>query len=104
MVGLLLRNKAVHNVNIGADWTTSLLFALVQELVPHYDVLSDRLDGMYRSSCRSLFDNHVLQVSPASELIESYNTFVGKVEALRLPETLDAKPLLDVRAHHLKKF
>jgi hypothetical protein len=46
MTGLLLRNKAVHNVNAGAHWSISLLFSLVQDLIPHYDVLGDRLDGM----------------------------------------------------------
>jgi hypothetical protein len=47
---------------------------------------------------RSLFDSHAYSVSVAAELVESYNTFVSKVENLRLPETLNAKPLLDVRA------
>jgi tRNA nucleotidyltransferase (CCA-adding enzyme) len=54
MIGLLLRNKAVHNVNTGANWTTSLLFALVQELVPHYNVLSDKLDGRHRNQSSKL--------------------------------------------------
>jgi hypothetical protein len=53
MIGLLLRNKAVHNVNAGAHWSISLLFSLVQDLIPHYDVLCDRLDGMWQITCLS---------------------------------------------------
>ena len=47
MIGLLLRNKVIHSSSIGAHWAISLLFALVQELVPHYDVSSDRIDGTH---------------------------------------------------------
>ena len=32
--GLLLRDKSVHNPNVGATWPISLLFSLVQELLP----------------------------------------------------------------------
>lgn len=44
-IGLLLRNKVIHNGSIGAHWVISLLFALIQELVPHYDVIGDTIDG-----------------------------------------------------------
>ena len=100
MTGLLLRNKAVHNFNVGAHWSISLLFSLVQDLIPHYDVLCDRLDGMWRNHLLkpSSSDNHLLPVSSAAELIEAYNTFVTKIERLGLPDSLNAKPLLDVRA------
>jgi tRNA nucleotidyltransferase (CCA-adding enzyme) len=47
--GLLLREKCVHNPNTGSHWTTSLLFSLVQELVPMYDAVEDKLDGAIRS-------------------------------------------------------
>jgi tRNA nucleotidyltransferase (CCA-adding enzyme) len=43
--GLLLREKCVHNLNTGTEWTTSLLFSLLQELVPLYDATRDELDG-----------------------------------------------------------
>jgi len=46
--GLLLREKTVHNPNIGSHWTTSLLFSLLQELVPLYDMTEDKLDGVSR--------------------------------------------------------
>jgi len=45
-MGLLLRNKLVHNPNTGTHWTTSLLFSLVAELVPVYNVSEDSFDGM----------------------------------------------------------
>jgi hypothetical protein len=48
--GLLLGNKLVHNALIGAHWTTSLLFALIQELVDCYDAAKDDFDGMNYSS------------------------------------------------------
>jgi hypothetical protein len=44
--GLLLRNSHVHKALIGAHWTTSLLFALIQELVDCYDASKDDFNGM----------------------------------------------------------
>lgn len=38
-----------------------------------------------------------MSVSVAGEIVESYNTFVAKVEELRIPDALNVKPLLDVR-------
>lgn len=43
--GLALRDKAVHSPNTGLHWSSSYLFSLVQELVPHYDVNSKTLNG-----------------------------------------------------------
>lgn len=43
--GLLLRHNSVHNANLDAHWTTSLLFSLIQELVDCYDVSQDNFDG-----------------------------------------------------------
>jgi tRNA nucleotidyltransferase (CCA-adding enzyme) len=34
--GLLLRDKSVHNPNLGSTWPVSLLFSLVQELLPFW--------------------------------------------------------------------
>ncbi|KAF9458754.1 hypothetical protein BDZ94DRAFT_1269959 [Collybia nuda] len=77
-IGLLLREKVIHNHNTGSHWTTSLLFSLVQELVPYYDSLNDKLD-----------------TSKAASIIELYNAFVNRIEELDLLEMIDAKPLLD---------
>ncbi|KAG5220327.1 CCA tRNA nucleotidyltransferase [Salix suchowensis] len=44
-IGLRLRDKIVHNSNTGSHWTSSLLFSLVQDLLPHYDLENDILDG-----------------------------------------------------------
>jgi tRNA nucleotidyltransferase (CCA-adding enzyme) len=44
-LGLLLRDKCVHNPNTGSHWATSVLFSLLQELVPMYDAVEDQLDG-----------------------------------------------------------
>ena len=40
-LGLLLRNKLVHNSNTGSHWTASVLFTLVTELIPFYDLEND---------------------------------------------------------------
>lgn len=51
LIGLLLRDKSVHNSNTGSHWTTSLLFSLLQEIVPLYDVVKDELDGTLSHTC-----------------------------------------------------
>jgi hypothetical protein len=58
LVGLLLRDKSVHNPNTGSNWASSTFFSLVQELVPFYDVTNDTLDGKGPLSfyVKSLFD------------------------------------------------
>ncbi|EKM60714.1 uncharacterized protein PHACADRAFT_110357 [Phanerochaete carnosa HHB-10118-sp] len=76
-IGLLLRNKNVHNTHTGSYWATSLLFSLVQELTSFWD-----------TSCKSL------DIAFAASRIEAYNTFVRRIEELGLPAMVDAKPLL----------
>jgi tRNA nucleotidyltransferase (CCA-adding enzyme) len=49
-LGLLLRNKLIHNPNTGTHWTISFLFSLVVELEPLYNVSEDSLDGMVSAS------------------------------------------------------
>lgn len=49
MQGLLLRDKCVHNPNTGSYWASSILFSLLQELVPLYDVVENQLKGTARS-------------------------------------------------------
>jgi tRNA nucleotidyltransferase (CCA-adding enzyme) len=44
-LGLLLRDKLIHNPNTGSHWTSSLLFTLVTELVPLYDLENDSMDS-----------------------------------------------------------
>jgi tRNA nucleotidyltransferase (CCA-adding enzyme) len=41
-LGLLLRNKFVHSPLIGTHWSTSVLFSLVTELVPCYDIKDEK--------------------------------------------------------------
>lgn len=98
LIGLLLREKCVHNPNTGSHWTTSLLFSLLQELVPLYDVEKDDLNGMQSQTyfSRNPMSLTVILVEKATERIELYNKFVTRVEELELPASLDAKSLLDV--------
>jgi tRNA nucleotidyltransferase (CCA-adding enzyme) len=77
-IGLLLREKCVHNPNTGSHWKTSLLFSLLQELVPLYNVARDELD-----------------VQEASRIIQVYNTFVDRVEELELYKAVDLLPILN---------
>ncbi|KAJ3805839.1 hypothetical protein F5876DRAFT_51138 [Lentinula aff. lateritia] len=77
IIGFMLREKAVHNANTGSHWTSSLLFSLLQELIPYCETIEE--------------------VSAASEKITIYNRFVERVEELALTSAVDAKPLLDGR-------
>ncbi|KAJ3775317.1 hypothetical protein FB446DRAFT_416636 [Lentinula raphanica] len=79
-IGLMLRERAVHNVHTGSHWTSSLLFSLVQELI---------------SCCENTVD--ALQIPAVSEKINRYNTLVRRVVELNLTTAVDAKPLLDGR-------
>ncbi|KAF9498151.1 hypothetical protein BDN71DRAFT_1386446 [Pleurotus eryngii] len=79
-IGLRLRDKIVHNSNTGSHWTSSLLFSLVQDLLPHYDL-----------------ENDILDVDRASGIIAIYNCFVDRVLELKLQDVVDARPILDGR-------
>jgi len=46
-IGLLLRDKSVHNNNTGSHWTTSFFFSLVTELLPCYDIQTNSLNGVF---------------------------------------------------------
>ncbi|KAF8973800.1 hypothetical protein BDZ97DRAFT_1648416 [Flammula alnicola] len=77
-LGLLLRNKVVHNPTTGNHWTTSLLFSMVIDLVPCYNVSVDSFDG-----------------DAASKIISSYTSFINTIVDLGLQNAVDAKPLLN---------
>ena len=47
-LGLLLRHKWIHCPNTGSHWTASLLFTLVTELIPLYDVEKDIMNSKNR--------------------------------------------------------
>ncbi|KAI0028275.1 hypothetical protein K488DRAFT_58997 [Vararia minispora EC-137] len=80
VIGLLLRDPAVHNPLVESHWTSSLLFSLVQELVQFYDGEKDSFDVQAAAAC-----------------IENYNGFVRRIQELDLVSAADAKPLLDGR-------
>lgn len=44
-LGLILRNKLIHNPLTGTHWATSFLFSLVIELLPHYDIQRHEFNG-----------------------------------------------------------
>jgi tRNA nucleotidyltransferase (CCA-adding enzyme) len=60
-LGLLLRNKFIHNPLIGLHWSTSVLFSLVTELVPGYSIKDDRFLREYNPQNQLLpaFVNHL---------------------------------------------
>ncbi|KAF9787018.1 hypothetical protein BJ322DRAFT_1053244 [Thelephora terrestris] len=75
-IGLLLRDKSVHNPNVGSTWPVSILFSLVQELLPLWRTPEDYDTGK------------------VEECIKTYNRFVSRVEELDLVEVGDAKTVL----------
>lgn len=77
-IGLLLRQSSVHNALVGAHWTTSLLFSLIQDLVDYYDPSEDNFN-----------------TESAAEVIGKYNDFANRIEELGLQEEVDTKPILD---------
>ncbi|KAI0761691.1 hypothetical protein BD413DRAFT_616900 [Trametes elegans] len=79
-IGVLLREKNVHNHLAGSVWSISLLFALVQELTALWGD-----------------DAHALDVDAASRRIAAYNQFAARIEELDLPKAVDAKSILDGR-------
>ncbi|TFK57694.1 poly A polymerase C-terminal region-like protein [Heliocybe sulcata] len=79
-IGLVLRDKCVHNVNTGAHWVTSTLFALVQELASIWDPETDSLD-----------------VERGARLVTTYNDFMAKIDELDLTSAADMKPVLTGR-------
>ncbi|RDX56319.1 hypothetical protein OH76DRAFT_1414683 [Lentinus brumalis] len=79
-LGVLLRERNVHNSVSGSMWASSLLFALVQELT-----------ALWTGDAASI------DVEAASSRISAYNKFVARVEELDLPAVVDAKPILDGR-------
>ncbi|RPD81576.1 hypothetical protein L226DRAFT_527847 [Lentinus tigrinus ALCF2SS1-7] len=79
-LGVLLRDRNVHNAVSGSMWASSLLFALVQDLT-----------ALWAGEAASI------DVEAASSTITAYNKFVTRVEELGLPAAVDAKPILDGR-------
>ncbi|KAF8272389.1 hypothetical protein EI94DRAFT_1769900 [Lactarius quietus] len=77
-IGLLLRHGSVHNALVGAHWTTSLLFSLIQDLVDCYDPSEDHFD-----------------TETTAKVIGKYNDFANRIEELGLQEDVDAKPILN---------
>lgn len=45
-MGLLLRDKSVHNALTGSHWSSSLLFALAQDLVQIWNAETDEMNGL----------------------------------------------------------
>lgn len=77
-LGLMLRDKIIHCANTGTHWTSSILFSLVQELVPLWKMDDDGLD-----------------VLAANEVIDTYNALAVKIEELDLQRVVDSPPLLN---------
>lgn len=70
-IGLLLRQKSVHNIDTGSHWASSLVFSLVCELVS----ASNREE--------------------AAGCVQRYNALTRRVEELGLDKAVDIEPILD---------
>lgn len=100
-IGVLLRERNVHNPVSGSMWASSLLFALVQELTEVWAGEAVSIDGGILSLRRVNTPRMLMPdvtVEAASSRIAAYNKFVARVEELGLPAAVDAKPILDVRS------
>ncbi|KAH9921394.1 uncharacterized protein B0H18DRAFT_1086105 [Fomitopsis serialis] len=78
-IGVFLRQRTIHSPPV-IQWEISLLFSLVQDLLPFWNPYTNLLDE-----------------TKASERIAVYNALVTKVEALGLTAMVDAKPMLNGR-------
>jgi tRNA nucleotidyltransferase (CCA-adding enzyme) len=104
-IGNLLRQKVVHNPMTGSEWTSSLLFSLVVELIPLCETIEEGLRGVYHSLVGLLVLCNFLCFSApeATKVIETYNAFVSRVEELGLNNAVDLKHLLDVSPLNLNQ-
>lgn len=94
-LGLLLRDKHVHDPRNSTYWPTSLLFSLVQGLVESID--QDTLDGRQsRPSRGCIIDHHIAKT--AEHIIRTYNAFVDRVVELKLIGSIEEPPRLNVSA------
>ena len=94
----MLREKCVHNPNTGSHWTTSILFSLVQELAPLYDVTRNKFDGGNKRIRSILVLTYSQPEQRSTKIIQMYNNFASKIEELGLETAADAKPIIDVRS------
>ncbi|EGO02775.1 hypothetical protein SERLA73DRAFT_176148 [Serpula lacrymans var. lacrymans S7.3] len=78
VIGSLLREKVVHNIHTGSHWASSLLFSLVCEIAPLYDV-----------------SDNTFNATEATIRTEQYNDFVSRVEMLGLDKAVDAKHIVN---------
>lgn len=85
----------MHNSNTGSHWTSSLLFSLVQELVPSWNAEADTFDGTGFVLPLDKADHAIAE--QATTVVTRYNDFVKRVEVLELPACIDDKPILNVR-------
>ncbi|KAL5535282.1 CCA1 [Sanghuangporus sanghuang] len=77
-IGSLLRTKSVHNANTGSHWTSSILFTIIRELTTLWDASKDTFD-----------------VERAAPIVDRFNRFLQRVQELKLPDSIDDKPLLN---------
>ncbi|KAF8321615.1 hypothetical protein DL93DRAFT_2130122 [Clavulina sp. PMI_390] len=81
-IGLTLREKSVRDPNTGSEWSSSVLFSLVLDLIE---------EGAWDNELNKLDEDK------SRPLLEMYNAFAGKVEELNLHTAIDDPPLLNGR-------
>jgi len=79
-LGLLLRQKSIHNPPTGSHWSTSILFTLVQEMADCWTEAGEHQDEL------------------AAALFEKYTAFVDRIEEYKLQDAVDSPPLLSGKA------
>ncbi|KAF8746220.1 hypothetical protein AX14_000021 [Amanita brunnescens Koide BX004] len=79
-LGTLLRHKTIHNPNTGSHWTSTVLFSLVQDLIPCYMMEEDKFDD-----------------TEASKVVKKYNVFLEEIEQLDLCDVTELRPIINGR-------
>jgi tRNA nucleotidyltransferase (CCA-adding enzyme) len=98
-IGLLLRNKAVHQPASGTHWSYSITFALMQELIKLWDAETDTMSCMFYFVSFGVAVRLLTTFTPSAEAnkcIQIFNDFAQRIDELGLAVSIDEKPRLDV--------
>ncbi|GJJ07153.1 hypothetical protein Clacol_001353 [Clathrus columnatus] len=88
-MGLFLRHQFIHSPTLDAHWTGTILFSLVQELVPLWRPNNDQ-DLLNPLNVGFIENEH-----QAVSIIQRYHTLIMKAEELDLIKAVDVPHLLN---------
>ncbi|GJJ12611.1 hypothetical protein Clacol_006854 [Clathrus columnatus] len=104
-MGLFFRQQSIHSPILDAHWTSTILFSLVQELVPLWrpdddpDLLNPTNVGFIKNGDPILLQSSAFQYThlepDAGDIIERYNELMKKAEEFDLIKAVDMPHLLN---------